>query len=621
MTGANRLLIGIGWSMVVFIAWYRSPARGAAGDPTRSGSSASALHRDRVPRPRDPLLADAAAEAHDHAGRRRGAGRASSSPTRCAAPDGAGRGAAPGRAGALHRHVPDAEPAGRRSSRCSLFAAAVILLCAEPFAESLVATGEEFGDQRVPARAVARAARVGGARAARGRPVRVAAQHERGSRHAGVVEGEPVDAARRHAADRVRDRRRAACTGCRSTRTSARSCSSPRRSRSSRSPCWSRSRSRSREALDALRAVLGAVRDRRHGPRVRRRASSASWWRPCTWSSATVDLRPGTEPDPPARPRRVPDRRTETSTGARSRASNGTEVRAARARTIAGWTRRRSSSPSTPRTIARPRARASRVRATEPGPFPDDLPELIVSGSPCSGSTGCTSTSGGRSTIARSGRNVIMATGTASGKTLVYNLAFASEALPDPKRTALYLFPTKALARDQLRQVRELKLPQLKAARVRRRHAASRTPADPQEREPGHDEPGHAPRGDPARPRAVGRLLPPPVARGRGRGARVPRACSARTSRTCCGGSDGWSRTTAAIRGSSLRAATVGNPVELAERLVGVPFDAVTEDASPRAGQDVRPVEPAGDRRGVRRPAERAHRRVVPDGPPGRGRA
>lgn len=28
MTGANRLLIGIGWSMVIFIAWYRSRARG-----------------------------------------------------------------------------------------------------------------------------------------------------------------------------------------------------------------------------------------------------------------------------------------------------------------------------------------------------------------------------------------------------------------------------------------------------------------------------------------------------------------------------------------------------------------------------------------------------------------
>ena len=54
---------------------------------------------------------------------------------------------------------------------------------------------------------------------------------------------------------------------------------------------------------------------------------------------------------------------------------------------------------------------------------------------------------------------MVIATGTASGKTLVYNLAFARAALQDQKATALYLFPTKALARDQLRQVRELQAP------------------------------------------------------------------------------------------------------------------------------------------------------------------
>src|SRR5207249_9127584 len=62
------------------------------------------------------------------------------------------------------------------------------------------------------------------------------------------------------------------------------------------------------------------------------------------------------------------------------------------------------------------------------------------------------------------GAGVVVSTGTASGKTLVYNLAFAEAAVTGPKATALYLFPTKALARDQLRQVRALKLPQIRAA-------------------------------------------------------------------------------------------------------------------------------------------------------------
>jgi DEAD/DEAH box helicase domain-containing protein len=62
------------------------------------------------------------------------------------------------------------------------------------------------------------------------------------------------------------------------------------------------------------------------------------------------------------------------------------------------------------------------------------------------------------------GRDVIVATGTASGKTLVYDLAFARAAIEDPRSTGLFLFPTKALARDQLRQIRALRLPQVKAA-------------------------------------------------------------------------------------------------------------------------------------------------------------
>jgi len=46
----------------------------------------------------------------------------------------------------------------------------------------------------------------------------------------------------------------------------------------------------------------------------------------------------------------------------------------------------------------------------------------------------------------------------------VANVAFATEALRGGKATALYVLPTKALARDQLRQVRTLRLPQVRAA-------------------------------------------------------------------------------------------------------------------------------------------------------------
>jgi len=51
---------------------------------------------------------------------------------------------------------------------------------------------------------------------------------------------------------------------------------------------------------------------------------------------------------------------------------------------------------------------------------------------------------------ALAGEHVVMATSTASGKTLAYNLPVLHTLLSDPVACALYLFPTKALAHDQI---------------------------------------------------------------------------------------------------------------------------------------------------------------------------
>ncbi len=52
--------------------------------------------------------------------------------------------------------------------------------------------------------------------------------------------------------------------------------------------------------------------------------------------------------------------------------------------------------------------------------------------------------------LLRAGKNVLVVTGTASGKTLCYNLPVAEHLLADPDARALYIFPTKALAQDQM---------------------------------------------------------------------------------------------------------------------------------------------------------------------------
>jgi DEAD/DEAH box helicase domain-containing protein len=58
--------------------------------------------------------------------------------------------------------------------------------------------------------------------------------------------------------------------------------------------------------------------------------------------------------------------------------------------------------------------------------------------------------------LVHSGKNVVVVTPTASGKTLCYNLPVLSAVLDNPDTRALYLFPTKALAQDQLAELHDL---------------------------------------------------------------------------------------------------------------------------------------------------------------------
>ena len=61
----------------------------------------------------------------------------------------------------------------------------------------------------------------------------------------------------------------------------------------------------------------------------------------------------------------------------------------------------------------------------------------------------------------RRGENIVVVTGTASGKTLCYNIPVLETIAHDPSVRALYLFPTKALAQDQLRALAKLGVPTL----------------------------------------------------------------------------------------------------------------------------------------------------------------
>ena len=65
---------------------------------------------------------------------------------------------------------------------------------------------------------------------------------------------------------------------------------------------------------------------------------------------------------------------------------------------------------------------------------------------------------------AERGEHIVVSTGTASGKTLAFNLPVLNALAEEPKLRALYLYPTKALAQDQARALASFKLPRLRPA-------------------------------------------------------------------------------------------------------------------------------------------------------------
>ncbi|MFQ6102488.1 MAG: DEAD/DEAH box helicase, partial [Anaerolineae bacterium] len=83
-------------------------------------------------------------------------------------------------------------------------------------------------------------------------------------------------------------------------------------------------------------------------------------------------------------------------------------------------------------------------------PFPDDLHPALVDALRARGIGALYTHQATAWQRAQAGQHPVVVTGTASGKTLCYNLPVLDRLLRHPQARALYLFPTKALAQDQL---------------------------------------------------------------------------------------------------------------------------------------------------------------------------
>jgi len=141
MTGANRLLIGLGWTLVVFLAWYRYRGRGVKMKEVtleRSHSvelaylSVATVYSLTLPLKSSITLVDAAILISIFIAYTIRVSRAPSEEPHLVGPA---------------RWIGGFSVKGRRTTVVAIFvfAAAVILLCAEHFAEALVETGATLG--------------------------------------------------------------------------------------------------------------------------------------------------------------------------------------------------------------------------------------------------------------------------------------------------------------------------------------------------------------------------------------------------------------------------------------------------------------------------------------------
>jgi len=89
-------------------------------------------------------------------------------------------------------------------------------------------------------------------------------------------------------------------------------------------------------------------------------------------------------------------------------------------------------------------------------PFPDSLDPRLIAAFRKRGIDQLYSHQAEAIAHATAGRNVVTVTPTASGKTLCYNAPVIDAILKDSSTRALYLFPTKALAQDQLAELHQL---------------------------------------------------------------------------------------------------------------------------------------------------------------------
>ena len=148
----------------------------------------------------------------------------------------------------------------------------------------------------------------------------------------------------------------------------------------------------------------------------------------------------------------------------------------------------------------------------------------------------------------------------------------ASALAREPDARALYLFPTKALARDQedgAARAHARGAARHRRGRLRRRHAGRRAARGPRARPTSCSPTRTCSTRASCRTTPLGAPLPEPPLRRRSTSCTPTAASSARTWPTCCGGCERVARFHGSSPAFICATATIGNPREHAARLLG----------------------------------------------------
>jgi DEAD/DEAH box helicase domain-containing protein len=104
------------------------------------------------------------------------------------------------------------------------------------------------------------------------------------------------------------------------------------------------------------------------------------------------------------------------------------------------------------------------ARDAQTTPLPGDLPTALRERLGAKGIDSLYSHQAETWDAATRGEHILVTTGTASGKSLAFNLPVLAALTEEPKLRALYLYPTKALAQDQVRALDELHVKRVRPA-------------------------------------------------------------------------------------------------------------------------------------------------------------